>query len=121
MAITLLLTLSRQRPESDLTAVSSTAQEVSDVDTEDARDAQEAPDAGLRAAGFDVLVRGTGDPRREEHGLLCPVLPYACDADAVTDGALLLKEPVVVIGQGRHPTNALPKIIVSQPGLPGIL
>jgi hypothetical protein len=43
----------------------------------------------------------------------------ASDADAVADGAALLEQPAVVIGQAGHVTNALPKMIISQPGLPG--
>jgi hypothetical protein len=31
----------------------------------------------------------------------------------------LAQEPGVVIGQGRHSTNAVPMMIISQPGKPG--
>lgn len=91
------------------------------MDAEDARDAQQAPDASLSPAGLDLLVRRPGDAGRQVYRLLSAVLSYARDADPVTDGALLLEEPGVVIGQGRHSINGLPKMIISQPCLPGIL
>ena len=78
-------------------------------------------DAGIGYAGLDVLVGGAGDAGGEEHGLLGAVLPDAGDADAVADGPLLLLEPFVVVGQGWHSTHARLKIIISQPGEPGLL
>src|SRR5690606_32995691 len=101
--------------------VTSVAEEVCHVHAQHARNAQQAPDASLRSPGLDLLIGGPGDARRKVHGLLGAVLSYADDADAVADGALLLQEPGVVIGQVRHSTNARPIMIISQPGLPGIM
>lgn len=81
---------------------------------------EERRDLGVRDAGFDLLIGGAADAGGEVDGLLGSVLAYAFDADAVADGASLAGEPLVVIGQGRHVINAVPKIITSQPGLPGI-
>jgi len=88
--------------------------------TQNMSDLQQGGDAGVSRAGLDSLVRGPGDAGREEHGLLGAVLVEAFDANAVADGAALPQEPVVVIGQRRHSTNALTKIIISQPGSPGL-
>lgn len=86
-----------------------------------AGDPQQRRDARVPRAGLDVLIRSAGDAGRKEHGLLRPVLADALNADAVADGAALLKEPGVVIGQVGHSTNAGPKMIIGQPGIPGFL
>lgn len=83
--------------------------------TQNMSDLQQGGDAGVRGSSLDSLVCGPGDAGGEEHGLLSPVLVEAFDANAVADGAALPQEPVVVIGQGRHSTNPMTKIIISQP------
>jgi hypothetical protein len=88
--------------------------------TQHASDLQQGGDAGVGRAGLDGLIRGPGDAGGEEHGLLSPVLVEAPDANAVADGAAFPQEPVVVIGQGRHSTNPMTKMIISQPGVPGL-
>lgn len=90
------------------------------MDTQNMSDLHQGADAGVRGPSLDLLVCGPGDAGGEEHALLGAVLVEAPDANAVADGAALPQEPVVVIGQGRHSTNALTKIIISQPGLPGL-
>jgi hypothetical protein len=82
---------------------------------------QQRRNAGIRSAGFDVLVGRAADTGGQENALLGAVLAESFDADAVADGAAFLNEPGVVIGQAGHSTYALPKIIVSQPGKPGIM
>lgn len=88
--------------------------------TQHASDLRQRRDPGIRGTGLDGLVAGACDAGREEHALLGAVLAESRDANAVTDGAALGEEPVVVIGQVRHSINALPMMIFSQPGLPGI-
>lgn len=88
--------------------------------TQNMSDLQQRRDTGIGRAGLDCLVGGPGHPGGEEHALLGAVLVDASDANAVADGAALLQEPVVVIGQLWHSTNALTKIIISQPGIPGL-
>lgn len=88
---------------------------------EDSGDLHQRRDAGVAGACLDLLIAGPGYAGREEDLLLGEVESYAADADAVADGAALCEEPGVVIRQGRHSTNALTKIIASQPGLPGIM
>ncbi len=88
---------------------------------QDARDPYQGADTGVRRAGLDGLIRGPGHPGGEENALLGAVLPEAGDADAVADGSVFVTEPLVVVGQVRHPTHALPKIIASQPGKPGLI
>ena len=83
-------------------------------------DPQQGGDAGVGSAGFDGLVGGATYAGCEEDGLLRAVVAHPADADAVADGASLTEEPLVVIGQRWHSTNAVPKMIISQPGLPGI-
>ena len=87
---------------------------------QDPRDLHQCRDAGIAHAGLDLLVAGPCYAGREEDLLLCEVESYAADADAVADGAALYEEPVVVIGQ-VHSVSVLPKMIISQPGLPGII
>jgi hypothetical protein len=89
--------------------------------TKDASDPQQRADARIATAGFDLLVGGAGEVRREVDGLLGHVLAEPPDANAVADGAALTEQPGVVIGQAGHSTNALTKIIISQPCLPGII
>lgn len=91
------------------------------MDTEDACDPVQAADAGVCRPVLDVLVAGAGQAGRQEDRFLGAVLPEPCDADAVADGEAFLAEPVVVIGDGGHPVNAVPKIIIGQPGKPGLL
>jgi hypothetical protein len=91
------------------------------VYTENAGDPQQRPDARIATAGLDLLVCGAGEVRREVDGLLGHVLAESPDADAVADGAALVEQPGVVIGQAGHSTNALTKIIISQPCLSGII
>lgn len=98
-----------------------TVKEVRDVDTQDVGDPQQCGYARVRPSGFDVLIGGAGHAGREVHRFLRHVLAEAGDADAVADGPALLKEPGVVIGQVRHSTNAGPKMIIGQPGKPGLL
>ena len=83
--------------------------------TQHASDLQQGRDAGIGRACLDGLIRGPGDAGGEEHALLGAVLAEAPDANAVADGATLPQEPVVVIGQGRHSTNPMTKMIISQP------
>ena len=85
------------------------------MNTQNMSDLQQGGDAGIGRACLDGLIRGPGDAGGEEHGLLGPVLVEAPDANAVTDGATLPQEPVVVIGQGWHSTNPMTKMIISQP------
>ena len=87
--------------------------------TQNMSDPQQGGDAGVRGSSLDLLVRGPGHAGGKEHALLGAVLVEAPDANTVADGAALPQEPVVVIGQGRHSTNPLTKIIISQPGSPG--
>jgi hypothetical protein len=87
---------------------------------ENMSDLQQRGNAGIGRAGLDGLIRGPGDAGGEEHALLGPVVVEAPDANAVADGAALAQEPVVVIGQGWHSTNPMTKIIISQPGQPGL-
>lgn len=87
---------------------------------EDSRDLHQCRDAGIAHAGLDLLVAGPGYARREEDLFLCEVESHAADADAVADGAALCEEPVVVIRQ-VHSASVLPKLIIRQPGLPGIM
>jgi hypothetical protein len=89
--------------------------------TQDMGNAQQGGDAGILGAGLDGLIGGAGHLCSEEHGFLGAVLSQARDTDAVADGAALCEEPVVVGGQAWHPTNAVPKMIISQPALSGIL
>ena len=86
---------------------------------EDPGDSMQGADARVGLACLDVLVGGARQAGREEDALLGHVLVETPDADAVADGAALLEQPAVVIGQAGHVTNALPKMIISQPGLPG--
>ena len=86
-----------------------------------AGDPQQRRDLCIAEAGFDLLVAGAGEAGGEEDLFLGEVVTHASDADAVADGAALCVEPVVVIGQAVHSVNALPQMITSQPGLPGIL
>ena len=95
--------------------------EVGDVNAEYAGDPQQRRGPGIAEARFDLLVGGAGEAGGEEDLLLREVKVDASDADAVTDGAALCLEPVVVIGQAVHSTYALPKMIISQPGKPGII
>lgn len=88
---------------------------------EDARDLHKGADADVYSAGFDGLIRGSAEAGGEEDALLGAVLAEAGDADPVTEGPPFAGEPLVVIGQGRHSINALPMMIISQPGLPGII
>jgi hypothetical protein len=88
--------------------------------TQNMSNLQQGGDVGVSRAGLDSLVRGPGYAGSEEHGLLGAVLVEALDANAVADGAALPQEPVVVIGQGWHSTNPMTKIIISQPGQPGL-
>lgn len=88
---------------------------------QDVSNPQQAGDMGVGSAGLDLLVRGAGDVGGEEDALLGPVLAQSRDADAVTDGAALPGEPGVVIGQRWHARHRLTKIIISQPGQPGLL
>ena len=108
-----------------LTAVQRTvyrlSEEVSDVHAQHARDADQRRDARVRPAGLNLLVGRSRDARGQEDSLLGHVLVQSAHADAVADGAALLQEPVVVIGQAGHPTNVAPTMIVSQPGKPGLL
>lgn len=85
------------------------------------RDAQQGADACVGRAGLDLLIGGAGDAGLEEDGLLGAVLPESADADAVADGAAFAGDPVVAVGQAGHASHALTKIIISQPGLPGII
>ena len=86
-----------------------------------AGDPQQGRDVGVRRAGFDGLIRGPADPGGQEHAFLGAVPVESRDADAVADGAALLEEPVVVIGQGWHACQAGPILVASQPGEPGLL
>lgn len=88
---------------------------------QDARDPQECADTGVGTAGLDLLVGGAGDAGFQEDALLGAVLAQPCDADAVADGAAFAGDPFVVVGQAGHASHALPKMIISQPGLPGII
>lgn len=85
-----------------------------------ASDPQQRSDARVAAAGLDLLIGGAREVRREVDGLLGHVLAEPPDANAVADGAALKEQPSVVIGQAGHSTNALTKIIISQPCLSGI-
>lgn len=87
---------------------------------EDPRDLDECRDAGIAHAGLDLLIGGARDTGREEHLLLGEVEPQTADTDAVADGAALPEEPVVIIGQ-VHSASVLPKMIIRQPGKPGIM
>lgn len=89
--------------------------------TENVGDPQQRPDAGIPGAGLDLLIGGAREVSGEEDGLLRHVLAEPPDADAVADGAALMEQPGVVIGQAGHSTNALTKIIISQPCLSGIM
>lgn len=89
--------------------------------TQNASDPQQGCDVGVRRAGFDGLICGPADSGGQEDAFLGAVLVYPRDADAVADGAALLKEPVVVIGQGWHARQAVPILVTSQPGEPGLL
>jgi hypothetical protein len=91
------------------------------MQAQDVRDAQQCPDACIGGAGFDLLVGGAGDAGLEENAFLGAVLVEPVDADAVADGAAFAGDPVVAVGQAGHASNALTKIIISQPGLPGIV
>lgn len=91
------------------------------MDPEDAGDPQEGRDAGVGGAGFDFLVSGAAHVGGEEHAFLGAVLSQACDSDAVADGAAFGVEPVVGVGKGGHSTNAWAKMIICQPGKPGLL
>jgi hypothetical protein len=91
------------------------------MDTQNASDPQQRRDARVSRASLDLLVRGAREVRCEEDGLLGHVLAEPPDADAVADGAALMEQPGVVIGQAGHSTNALTKIIISQPCLSGII
>lgn len=86
-----------------------------------AGDPQQCRDPRVHCAGLDVLVGLAAYPGGEEHGLLGAVLADSCDADSVADGAAFSLEPVVVIGQVGHSTNAVPMTIMSQPGIPCLL
>lgn len=88
--------------------------------TQHAGDPQQCADPGVSVAGLDVLEGLTPHLGGQEHGLLGAVLSEAFDADAVADGAALLQEPGVVIGQGGHSTNLVPTMIIRQPGKPGL-
>lgn len=88
---------------------------------ERAGDPQQRRDSRIHCAGLDVLEGLAAYLGGEEHGLLGAVLAESCDADAVADGAAFLVEPVVVIGQVRHSTNAVPMTIMGQPGIPCFL
>ena len=88
---------------------------------QDAGDTQECRDPGVGRAGLDGLVGGAGDVRGKEDTLLGAVVVEPGDADAVADGAALLEEPLVVVGQAGHAVNAGPIMILSQPGKPGII
>lgn len=96
-------------------------QEVSDVYAEHVGDPEKGRDARVRRPGFHRLVCRAAYAGREEDGFLGAVVVQPADPDAVTDGASLAVEPLVVVGQGRHSVNAVPKMIISQPGLPGII
>lgn len=87
---------------------------------QDARDFHQGADADVMRAGLDALVGGPADACGEEDAFLGAVLSKAGDPDAVADGLTLLEEPVVVIGEPRHSTNARAKLIISQPGKPGL-
>lgn len=89
--------------------------------TQNSGDPQERPDAGIAGAGLDLLIGGARQAGRQVDGLLCAVVAEASDSDAVADGAALLEQPGVVIGEAGHSTNALPKIIGSLPCLSGII
>lgn len=89
------------------------------MDTQHVGDFQESGDAGVRGACLDGLVGGPAEVGGQVDALLGAVVVESGDADAVADGAELSREPLVV-GQGRHSTNGLPKMIISQPGLSGI-
>ena len=86
-----------------------------------AGDPQQRGHSRISPAGFHVLIHGPRDPGSQEYGLLGAVLADPCDADAVADGAALLEEPGVVIGQVWHATTLGPSMITSQPGKPGLL
>jgi hypothetical protein len=86
-----------------------------------AGDPQQRRNAGVRLAGLDVLVNGAAHPGGKEHRFLGSVLAEPRDADTVADGAALLEEPGVVIGQVGHQRNAGLIMIASQPGKPGFL
>ena len=69
------------------------------------------------------LVGGPVPPLRRlvsADALLGEVALEAGDAYAVAKGAAFGEEPAVVVGQVRHSTHAVPLMIFSQPGLPGI-
>jgi hypothetical protein len=70
-----------------------------------AGDPQQRPNPRISPAGLHVLIHGAAQPGSQEHGLLGPVLVDARDADAVADGAALIEEPGVVIGQLWHATT----------------
>jgi hypothetical protein len=70
-----------------------------------AGDPQQRPDPRISPAGLHVLIHGAAHPGGQEHRLLGAVLAQARDADAVADGAALLEEPGVVIGQLWHATT----------------
>lgn len=89
--------------------------------TKNPSDPQQRCDTGIRGTGFDLLVCGSGEAGCQEDRLLGAIIAEASHSDAVADGAALAKQPGVVIGQVGHVTNALPKIIISQPGIPGII
>lgn len=86
-----------------------------------AGDPPQRSDAGISRAGLDGLIGGPAHSGGEEHALLGAVLVYPGDADAVAEGAALLSEPGVVVGQGWHPSQARLTMIISQPGKPGII
>ena len=89
--------------------------------TQGSRDAQQGRDAGVHQAGLDVLVGLAPELRGEENGLLGSVLTDPDHTDAVADGLAFTEEPGVVIGQVGHLLHAGPTMIISQPGIPGIL
>lgn len=91
------------------------------MDAQNEGDLQQGRDARVRSAGLDGLVGRAAQAGREEDALLGVIAAEPRDPDAVADGASLTQEPLVVIGQGRHSTNAVPKMIISQPCLPGIV
>lgn len=85
-----------------------------------ARDPYQSANAGVGGPGLDLLVSGAGDAGCKEDAFLGAVLSEAGYPDAVTDGLEVAAEPVVGVGQVGHLTHRLMKIIVSQPGIPGL-
>jgi hypothetical protein len=88
--------------------------------TQHAGDPQQRANPRVSVAGLEILEGFAAHLGGEEHALLGAVLAQSLDADAVADGAALLQEPGVVIGQGWHSLNMAPTMIISQPGKPGI-